>query len=93
MSTVASVETLEVDALTEQHNYAVIRLPERKVPGVVVEGDSLSTLVADLRGALDYLREGAIDDGIADVADVLETLEGAKRPCEAALAAHSMSLP
>ena len=89
----APVETLKVDALTGQHNYAVIRLPERKFPGVVVQGDSLSTLVADLRRALDYLREGAVDDGIAEVADVLETLKGAKGSYEAALAAHSISLP
>lgn len=53
VSTVASVKTVEVDALTEQHTYAVIRLPERKFPGVVVQGDCLSTLVADLRRSLD----------------------------------------
>ena len=87
------METLKVDALTEQYNYAVIRLPERKFPGVVVQGDSLSTLVADPRRALDYLREGAVEDGIAEVADVLETLESAKGSYEAALAAHSISLP
>ncbi len=31
---------IEVDLLTNQGNGAVLRLPERKFPGVVVQGDT-----------------------------------------------------
>ena len=53
--TVLGVKTIEVDALTDQGNYAVIRLPERKFPGVVVQGDSLSILISNLRRSRDQL--------------------------------------
>jgi hypothetical protein len=92
MSTVWRVETIEVEALTEQHNYAVIRLPERRFPGVVVQGDSLSILVADLRRALDHLRTGNIDDGVGEVASALASLEDVQQSYEDALAAHSIRL-
>lgn len=88
-----AVNTIEVEALTDQHDYAVIRLPTRKFPGVVVQGDSLSTLVADLRRALDCLRQGDLDVGIDEVAAVLESLDDVKRSYEGVLAAHSISLP
>jgi Family of unknown function (DUF6959) len=93
MSTVGPVKTIEVEALTEQHNYAVIRLPARKFHGVVVQGDSLSILIADLRRALDCFRQGDLEDGVDEVAAVLESLDDVKRSYERVLAAHSISLP
>ena len=93
MSTVGYVKTIEVEALTEQHNYAVIRLPERKYPGVVVQGDSLSILVANLRRGVEQLRDGQYDDGLDEINEVLEILEGAQHGYETALDAHSIPRP
>jgi predicted RNase H-like HicB family nuclease len=87
------VNTIEVEALTEQHNYAVIRLPERKFPGVVVQGDSLSILVENLRRGVELLRDGRHEDGVGEITEALEVLEGVKRGYEAALSAHSIPRP
>ena len=38
----ASAKILEVGA-----NGAVVQLPERKYPGIVIQGDSLSVLISD----------------------------------------------
>lgn len=84
---------IEVEALTEQDNYAVIRLPARTFPGVVVQGDSLSILTADVRRGLDRLRSGNVPEGVDEVATVLQTLEGMQRSYERALAEHSIPLP
>jgi hypothetical protein len=84
---------IEVEALTAQHNYAVIRLPERKFPGVVVQGDSLSILVENLRRGVELLREGHASDGLGEIVSVLEFLESAKVGYEAALKAHSIQGP
>jgi hypothetical protein len=93
MLTVLGVKTIEVEVLTDQHNYAVIRLPERKFPGVVFQGDSLSSLVVDLRRGRDQLQRGENEDGMGLIHLVLETLEGAQRLYEAVLAENSIPLP
>ncbi len=90
--TVSSVKTIEVGALTDQGNYAVIRLPERKFPGVVLQGDSLSILVANLRRSRDQLQQGEHDDGIGWLSQVLDDLEAVQRKYEAALTEHSIPL-
>ena len=87
------VKTIEVEVLTEHHNYAVIRLPKRKFPGVVLQGDSLSTLVADLGRGRDQLQRGENEDGMGWIHLVLETLEGVQHAYEVALAEHSIPLP
>ena len=41
------VELIEVDLLTSPGNYAIVRMPGRRFPGVVMQGDSLSILAYD----------------------------------------------
>jgi len=84
---------VEVDALTDQGNYTVIRLPGRKFPGVLVQGDSLSILVANLRQSRDRLQQGEHEDGIGWLIQVLDDLEAVQRTYEAALTEHSIPLP
>ena len=91
--TVWDMETIEIETFNGQANYAVVRLPSRKFPGVVVQGDSLSIFVADLRRGLEQLRQGVIDEGINEVAEVLDRLEGVQRSYERVLADHSIPLP
>ncbi len=38
----------DVRLLSQPTNYAVVQLPERKFPGVVFQGDSLSILIGEL---------------------------------------------
>ena len=49
---------VEVDILTGHHNYAVLRLPGRRSPGVLFQGESLSSLTGDVDEALRLLRSG-----------------------------------
>lgn len=93
MSTVCNVPTIHVEAITAQQNYAVIQLPERAFPGVVVQGDSLANLIADLRRGIELLRDGQQDAGLDEISDVLEILEAAQHGYESALAAHSIPRP
>ena len=87
------MENFEIEAFIGQANYAVIRLPARKFPGVVVQGDSLSVFIADLHRGLEQLRQGLFDDGIDQVADVLDRLQEVQRSYEHVLAEHSIPLP
>jgi len=87
------VERFEVEALTAQGNSAVVRLPDRRFPAVVVQGDSLSTIVADLKEALPAVRSGEAKAADAGLTHLLSTLEGVQRGYEAALAEHGIPLP
>lgn len=44
--------------MTGQHNYAVLRLPGRRFPGVLVQGDALSVINREVQQALALLRGG-----------------------------------
>jgi hypothetical protein len=63
--------------LTPPHNYAVIQLPTRNFPGVVVQGDSLSNLVALNRNLTKALVAGDIEEATDLAEEIGEQLEGA----------------
>ena len=89
------MDTVSAELLTDGGNGAVVRLPGRQFPGVLLQGDTLSILradVADLAAAAarpepdrDELREG--------LRLLLADLDGLVDRYEAALAAHGIPLP
>ncbi len=50
--------TMEVKLLTLPTNFAVVQLPERSFPGVVVQGDTLNSIVESLTNMQLLLTEG-----------------------------------
>ena len=42
-----------VEIFAEESNFVVLRVPERRYPGVLIQGDSLSGIVGELKGAID----------------------------------------
>ncbi|MEL6893509.1 MAG: hypothetical protein AAFP84_18095 [Actinomycetota bacterium] len=87
------MEHIEVEVLTEQHNFAVIKLPSRRYPGVVLQGDSLAILVHDLLGVREALERSDIDVAVDGLADVVERLQEVKSSYERALSAHEIKKP
>ena len=87
------MEHIEVQALTEQHNFAVIKLPSRQYPGVVFQGDSLAILVHDLLDVREALERSATEVAIEGLADVVERLQEVKSSYERALSAHDIKKP
>lgn len=71
--------------LTPPSNYAVVQLPGRQFPGVVIQGDSLSNIVALLQEAKNQEDPDERTDLIGEVLDTLEaSLERFKTVCRAA---------
>jgi len=87
------MERLEVEAFTPVHNYAVIRLPGRAFPGVVVQGDSLHVLSESVQEALDEVPSGAFDDAAESLRILLAHLHDLQRSYEVALHEHGVELP
>lgn len=76
--------------MTPPHNYAVVQLPNRKHPGVVFQGDSLSILRKRLAAAEQASVGTAVHD---DVAQIREGLDSVLRSYIRVLSERNMQLP
>jgi hypothetical protein len=87
------MEQEQVELLSRQVNAAVLRIPGRRFPGVLVQGDTLSSLFA---GALDTAEALAVDnrsDAFYAALDLAERLEALLLSYEEALRLHQIALP
>lgn len=84
---------VDVEMLTDQGNNAVLRLPGRKYPGVLVQGDSLNALVGTIREALSAVEAGQT----SEAADILRSLalqfEDVQERFEGALSRYGIQRP
>lgn len=80
----------EVKLLSDPTNGAVVHLPGRAFPGVVIQGDTLDTLIAELR---EVLTEKGATDRDQLLADVIERLENVQARYEAILMHEGIALP
>ena len=53
------MDKVQIEVLT-QSGYPLLRMPGRRFPGVVVQGDTLSTLVSDAKEIVAELRAGNV---------------------------------
>lgn len=89
----APVERVEAELFTYGGNDAVVRLQGRKFPGVLIQGDTLSSLQGDVAELIELCTAGDLEEAkyVAGLihADLREKL---KRYTEA-LEAHGISRP
>lgn len=78
------------ELLSPPTNYAVVQLPRRAFPGVVFQGDSLHSLIGDLREAASSADPDNRDFGLNDV---IERLEAILKNYEAVLVMKGIPLP
>jgi hypothetical protein len=67
---------IEVEIFTDQGSNAVLRLPDRKFPGLLLQGDSLRNLAEIAGRALALSDSGGIElrEEVAELADSLRGL-------------------
>lgn len=86
--------TEPVKMLTGSENYAVVHLPGRAFPGVVMQGDSLHNLVKGLKKLSEAMRAKFGNDELLDDFDAYwSDLADVKRKYEVVLAKLSLKLP
>lgn len=83
----------QVELLSRPVNYAVVQLPERKFPGVVVQGDTLNSLVKRLERMSGLLAAEEIEELTAEIESMREELFGAITHYESICAARRIALP
>lgn len=87
------MESIEVDLLSDQGNDAVLRLPERKHPGVLIQGDSLHSARDLAMEALESIEAGRHPEAHAALKQLAAQLSDACERYEFAMKEHGLPLP
>jgi hypothetical protein len=85
------VEKLEV--FSEASNAAVVRIKQRRFPGIVIQGDSLWILTHAAAGLVERAVASRDEELTADARELHELLSGYLAHYESVLLAHDMELP
>ena len=70
------ITRIEVEAYGHEINAAVLRLPLRQYPGVLVQGDSLQNLLSIVRNVEELLAGGKVTEAGELAGEAREILEG-----------------
>jgi len=82
----------EVEIYSDASNAAILRHPERRFPGCLVQGDSLFVLLQSLERVA--LESGSLsEDAAADLADVIGSLQEKLAHYKATLLEHGIEFP
>ncbi|WP_333738139.1 DUF6959 family protein [Streptomyces sp. IBSBF 2806] len=87
------MERTEAELFTDGGNDAVVRLPGRRFPGVLVQGDSLHNLRGDVAEVVEACERGDVDEARDSASLLLENLDALLGWYEAALSEHEISRP
>ncbi len=85
--------TTEVNLLSRPINFAVVQLPGRKFPGVVVQGDTLHSLLKRVDELMQLLKSGEADEVSVGLEDIRDQLMEAMMHYERVCADRGITLP
>ncbi|AYC39902.1 DUF6959 family protein [Streptomyces griseorubiginosus] len=87
------MERIEVELFTDGGNEAVVRIPGRRFPGVLVQGDSLHILRSSVAEVMEACERGDLVEARDSAGLLLADLEALLGRYEAALDEHGMGRP
>lgn len=87
------MERVEVELFTDGSNNAVVRMPGRNFPGVLIQGDSLSVIRSDVANIRDACRTAGATEALELVEFLLEDLDAIMLRYTDALARHDLRKP
>ncbi len=87
------MERIEIEVFSQASNAAIVRMPTRRFPGVVIQGDSLNIL-HQLAESVVQLAAPHDDEGLSGEAEELrDLLAGYVASYENVLKKHGIELP
>jgi hypothetical protein len=87
------MKRIEVEAISEATNAAVVRLPYRNYPGILIQGDSLAGLTNTARRAREAVNAGRPEEASDELAELCELLDAYREEYERAVCAAGLELP
>jgi len=87
------MEKMELEVYSQATNQAIVRMPHRQFPGLVIQGDTMSNL-ADLAESIYERAKSSSDTELIDEArDLKDKLNGFLLHYEIVLGEHNIGLP
>ncbi|WP_371799133.1 hypothetical protein OG963_15045 [Streptomyces sp. NBC_01707] len=87
------IERVEAELFTDGGNDAVLRLPGRRFPGVLIQGDTLSVLQADVAELAELCSAGDLEEARNAASLLHAELRAKLERYTAALEAHEITRP
>lgn len=87
------MERVEVELFTDGSNNAVVQMPGRNFPGVLIQGDSLSVIRADVANIRDACRTEGATEALELAEFLLEDLDAIMLRYTDALERHGLRKP
>ncbi|MEU6554630.1 hypothetical protein ABZ915_30800 [Streptomyces sp. NPDC046915] len=87
------MERVEAELFTDGGNDAVVRLPGRRFPGVLIQGDSLHILRSDLAEVVEVCGRGDLAEARDSVSLLLTGFDALLTRYEDALQQHEIPRP
>jgi hypothetical protein len=84
---------MEIEVLSNSVNFPVMRLPGRRFPGSLIQGDSLSILHQLATSIFDRAKKLADQELIDDTQELLALLHARLQIYEETLSEHGLPLP
>lgn len=82
-----------VEIYSDASNLAVMRHPGREFPGSLIQGDSLHSLISEIKEAKNEIESGNVQEASEVLSEVIELLEGRLEHYKKALKEHGRELP
>ncbi|MBI4658831.1 MAG: hypothetical protein HY735_08310 [Verrucomicrobia bacterium] len=87
------MEKLEIEIYSRSLEGAVVRLPGRRLPGLVLEGDSLSIVFNFVKSILERVQEGSDEELIAWAQELKDLVQWQLYNYEEVMGQHGLELP
>jgi hypothetical protein len=87
------MESLELEVYSQASNAAVVRVPGRRFPGVVVQGDTLCSLQQRAEYVAERLKSGHALEAAEVAGDLASSLDALLLHYEVVLGEHGIPLP
>ncbi|MCX4625173.1 hypothetical protein [Streptomyces sp. NBC_01443] len=86
------MERIEAELFTDPGNEAVVRLPRRRFPGVLIQGDSLSIIRAGVAEIVEACDQGDVGEAREAAAILLSNIDELLARYTEALKAHDIPI-
>ncbi|WP_043662625.1 DUF6959 family protein [Streptomyces xylophagus] len=87
------MERIDAELFTDGGNDAVVRLPGRRFPGVLIQGDSLHILRSDVAEVVEACERGDLEDAGESAGLLLAGLDALLNRYSVALEKHRIQTP
>lgn len=87
------MEKKEIEIYAHSSDGSVVRMPGRRFPGVVIEGDAMSIIYNFSKSILERVQEDADADLIAWAQELKDIVHSQLHTYEEAMSRHGLDLP